>query len=62
MLREILINLLTEAAKKAQREGKLPSVELPEITIERPQKAEHGDYASNFPLKSSPESPGPIPW
>jgi arginyl-tRNA synthetase len=28
-------------------------VELPEITIERPQKAEHGDYASNFPLKLS---------
>ena len=53
MLREILINLLTEAAKKAQQEGKLPSVELPEITIERPQKAEHGDYASNFPLKLS---------
>jgi arginyl-tRNA synthetase len=52
-LREILINLLTEAAKKAQQEGKLPSVELPEITIERPQKAEHGDYASNFPLKLS---------
>ena len=24
---------------------------LPEITIERPQNAEHGDYASNFPLK-----------
>ena len=53
MLREILIKLLTEAAKKAQQEGKLPSVELPEITIERPQKAEHGDYASNFPLKLS---------
>ncbi len=53
MLREIIINLLTEAAKKAQKEGKLPSVELPEITIERPQKAEHGDYASNFPLKLS---------
>jgi arginyl-tRNA synthetase len=42
---------LTEAAKKAQKEGKLPAVELPEITIERPQNAEHGDYASNFPLK-----------
>jgi arginyl-tRNA synthetase len=51
MLREILINLLTEAAKKAQQEGKLPNVELPEITIERPQNAGHGDYASNFPLK-----------
>jgi arginyl-tRNA synthetase len=51
MLREILINLLTEAAAKAQKEGKLPSVVLPEITIERPQNAGHGDYASNFPLK-----------
>jgi len=51
MLRERLIDLLTEAAKKAQKEGKLPAVALPEITIERPQNAEHGDYASNFPLK-----------
>jgi arginyl-tRNA synthetase len=51
MLRERLINLLTEAAAKAQKEGKLPSVVLPEITIERPQNTEHGDYASNFPLK-----------
>ena len=51
MLRERLIDLLTKAAEKAQKEGKLPSVVLPEITIERPQNAEHGDYASNFPLK-----------
>src|SRR5208283_2686537 len=51
MLRERLIDLLTESAKKAQKEGKLPAVELPEITIERPQNAEHGDYSSNFPLK-----------
>ena len=51
MLRERLISLLTEAATQAQKEGKLPTVELPEITIERPQNAEHGDYASNFPLK-----------
>ena len=51
MLRERVIDLLTEEAKKAQREGKLPAVALPEITIERPQNAEHGDYASNFPLK-----------
>jgi arginyl-tRNA synthetase len=42
---------LTEAAIRAQKEGKLPAVALPEITIERPQNTEHGDYASNFPLK-----------
>ena len=51
MLRERLISLLTEAATRAQKEGKLPAVALPEITIERPQNAEHGDYASNIPLK-----------
>ena len=51
MLRERLIQLLTEAATRAQKEGKLPAVVLPEITIERPQNTEHGDYASNFPLK-----------
>jgi len=36
---------MTEAATRAQKEGKLPAVALPEITIERPQNAEHGDYA-----------------
>ncbi len=51
MLRERLISLLTEAATRAQKEGKLPAVALPEITIEHPQNEEHGDYASNFPLK-----------
>ncbi len=51
MLREKLISLLTEAAGKAQKSGKLPTVALPEITIERPQKPEHGDYASNLPLR-----------
>jgi len=35
MLRERLISLLTEAAIRAQKEGKLPAVALPEITIER---------------------------
>jgi len=43
--------LLTQAAGEAQKLGKLPSVALPEITIERPQNPEHGDYASSFPLK-----------
>jgi len=51
MLRDRLVTLLTEAVNKAQKAGTLPSVVLPEITIERPQNAEHGDYASNIPLK-----------
>ena len=51
MLRQRLIELLTEATKKAQESGKIPSVTLPDIVIERPQNPEHGDYASSFPLK-----------
>ena len=43
--------MLTQAATEAQKAGKLPNVALPEATIERPQKPEHGDYASGFPMK-----------
>jgi len=43
--------MLTQAASRAQEMGKLPSVSLPEATIERPQNPEHGDYASSLPLK-----------
>ena len=51
MIRQGLIELLTRAASEAQQAGKLPSVTLPEVTIERPQNPEHGDYASSLPLK-----------
>jgi arginyl-tRNA synthetase len=50
-VRKKLIDSLYQAAEKAQKCGKLPSVPLPEIAVERPQKAEHGDYATSFPLK-----------
>jgi arginyl-tRNA synthetase len=51
MIRRRIIELLTQEANEAQKSGKLPSVALPEITIEHPQNPEHGDYASSFPLK-----------
>jgi len=50
-MRKKLVELLTEAVGKAQKAGKLPAVAIPEITIERPQNPEHGDYASNLPLR-----------
>ncbi len=46
-----LVAIIKRAAEDAQKAGKLPSVTLPEITLERPQNAEHGDYASSYPLK-----------
>jgi len=51
MLKQRLIELLTQAASQAQQLGKLPAVTLPEIAVEHPQNPEHGDYASSFPLK-----------
>ena len=51
MIRQRLIELLAQAANKAQELGRLPAVALPEITIEHPQNPEHGDYASSLPLK-----------
>ena len=51
MLKQKLAELLEQAAKEAQAKGLLPSVALPEITLEHPQNPEHGDYASSLPLK-----------
>jgi len=51
MIKQRIIELLTQAASQAQESGKLPSVALPEVTVEHPQNPEHGDYASSFPLK-----------
>jgi arginyl-tRNA synthetase len=50
-LKQRLTELLAQAAGEAQQQGKLPSVTLPDIAIERPQNPEHGDYASSLPLK-----------
>jgi len=51
MVKQRLTELLVQAAHEAQEQGKLPSVTLPEVTVEHPQNPEHGDYASSLPLK-----------
>ena len=51
MVRNELAELIRRAAKKAQRKGDLPKTEIPEVTIDRPKRAEHGDYACSLPLK-----------
>ncbi len=50
-VKQRLAELLAQAVSDAQQSGKLPSVVLPEVVIERPQNPEHGDYASSLPLK-----------
>jgi arginyl-tRNA synthetase len=51
MIKQRIIELLAAAVSKAQESGQLPSVVVPEITIEHPQNPAHGDYASSLPLK-----------
>ncbi len=50
-VKQKIVDLLVQAVEKAQSEGGLPQLSLPEITVERPQKAGHGDYAASLPLK-----------
>ncbi len=50
-VRAKLRNLLVDAVQRAQQQGVLPPVAVPEITVETPQNPEHGDYASNIALK-----------
>jgi arginyl-tRNA synthetase len=51
MVKNKIEELLTQAATEAQRQGKLPSVILPIVSVEHPQNSEYGDYASSLPLK-----------
>lgn len=51
MIRERIIDLITTATRAAQSAGDLASVPLPDITVERPKIADHGDYATNLPLR-----------
>ena len=43
--------LVRGALTEAQRAGSLPSADVDEVPLERPQKPENGDFASSLPLK-----------
>jgi arginyl-tRNA synthetase len=51
MIRDDLAAMIEAAVQSAMADGDLPQVALPEIVIERPAKREHGDYATNLPLR-----------
>jgi len=50
-LTQAIADMIKQAIQAAQEAGVLPKVTLPDIVIERPQNAEHGDYASSIALK-----------
>ncbi len=51
MVRREIEALVQQAARRAMDDGALPHVALPQATVERPQRPEHGDYASNIALR-----------
>jgi len=51
MIRDDLAGMIESAAQAAMEAGELPQVMLPELVIERPAKREHGDYATNLPMR-----------
>jgi arginyl-tRNA synthetase len=51
IFKQKLIKALEHAVMQAQRQELLAFNTLPEIIVEHPQNREHGDYASNLPLK-----------
>jgi arginyl-tRNA synthetase len=46
-----IAELVEAAAKSAQKAGEIPPVALDDLSIERPARPEHGDYASSLPLR-----------
>jgi len=53
LVKHEIARLVVEAAARAQEEGDLPPLALPEVTVEHPAREEHGDYAASLPLKLS---------
>ena len=51
MINNKIVQALRQATHEAQQSGELPPVTLPEITVDHPQDATHGDYACSLPLK-----------
>ena len=50
-IRGEIASLVDAAVKAAQAAGEIPGVVLLESAVERPARAEHGDYASSLPLR-----------
>lgn len=44
-------DILALALRAAQADGRLPNIDVPDITVERPNNPEHGDFASSSPMK-----------
>ena len=51
MIKHEIEEVIAAAVRRAQEEGALPAVAVPGVLLERPQRPEHGDYATSLPLR-----------
>src|SRR5687768_8982097 len=51
MIRDDIREMILAAVRAAQEAHELPAVAIPDVTVERPSKEEHGDYASSIALR-----------
>jgi len=51
LIKHEIAGLVADAVARAQEEGDLPPLALPEVTVEHPAREEHGDYAASLPMK-----------
>jgi arginyl-tRNA synthetase len=51
MIKHEIEKLVAVAIRAAQEAGEIPAAGAPEPLVERPQRPEHGDYASSLPLR-----------
>ena len=56
LIRDQVAALISAGLQAAQNEGALPEFEAPEIIVERPRQAAHGDYASPVCLRLKREA------
>ena len=51
MIKHDIEELVRSAVRRAQDAGQLPPLAIPDAMVERPQRPDHGDYASSLPLR-----------
>lgn len=51
IVRDRIADIVRQALVAAQGADELPSIPVDDIAVERPQNAEHGDFATSLPLK-----------
>src|SRR5437667_6246106 len=51
MIRDEVQALVAQALEAAQTAGELPVFAAPDVQVEHPARAEHGDYSANLPLR-----------